>query len=635
MAENETSSDWVGEDAAVSQPQLANHVDHEVVENESPGDNSPGDEAPDGVSVGDELSINPVTASISAELAACHAELELLGPKLTEALTRDNPHASQEQITALLTGKLHRALELIPLRWKAEKRFKNDCQVLDQLHVKFSKILTDLQAKDVGDQSARIEHFKAKRFINELANSRLPTLEASYRQASDAWYKTGTDPLTEEFMLVSGKIEDLIAMFEYEASIRPILQVVEPATAVTGPSTAPRDRKTILQFDAAKLISSFDGDLTDPDVLLKFSNWKSSWNNLVKEMETLRGFNQAVLFQKLKDCLKGAALTLVDKYSCESNNSYEAAMACLLEKYEDPITLAGSYISSGTSPRDSPAEHADAIRQAFNALTNMRDIFDREGVDLYDFALMRTFITSMRPECQAKWNAYKMRKKLDYNLECEKAAKTGETLPGWKAGMVECREQFDAWLNLQSVQFRQPISAGDQTEDSVSSASNFTLSKVRTGPKKLEPSSGCFLCPGSSTHPLKKCRKGLAMTYPKWKQACLQESRCFKCALPFTPGHRCESVCSICQNRHHPVMCPEHHGRQTRTRERAPPSREPMQPKTQNKRGLEDVRDFSEGPMSKLAKQIIKTVTAQLKNNGSNDDQPKGTNGRGASRKRK
>jgi hypothetical protein len=156
----------------------------------------------------------------------------------------------------------------------------------------------------------------------------------------------------------------------------------------------------------------------------------------------------------------------------------------LCSKSEDPITLAGSYVSSGTAPRDSPAEHADAIRQAFNALTDLRDIFDREGVDLYDFAFMRTFITSMSPGPRAQWNAYKMQKKLEYNLDCEKATKSGDSLPGWKAGMVECREQFDAWLSLQSVRYRQPSMNSGLTDIIGSTGSNFALSRSDGHPKQ-------------------------------------------------------------------------------------------------------------------------------------------------------
>jgi hypothetical protein len=97
-------------------------------------------------------------------------------------------------------------------------------------------------------------------------------------------------------------------------------------------------------------------------------------------METLRGFDNITLFQKLKDCLAdclaGPALTIASKYSARSQNSYEAAMKDLLDKFEDQIELAGSNISSAVAALHSSAEHAKAILHSLNALHKMKDVFE-------------------------------------------------------------------------------------------------------------------------------------------------------------------------------------------------------------------------------------------------------------------
>lgn len=282
----------------------------------------------------------------------------------------------------------------------------------------------------------------------------------------------------------------------------------------------------MVQFDAAKLVQSFAGDTNDPDVFLNFSNWKSAWGSVVQEMETLRSFNQTTLYQKVKSCLSGPALLLVSRYSSESQNSYEAAMNDLIEKYQDPITLAGTYINNGIQPRDSPGEQAEAIRHAFKALSNMRDVFERENVDMYDFALMRTFITALPAEVQAQWNT-KVQKKQDYVLQCEGAMKDGlpNVLPNWQAGMVENRDQFDAWLRLISVKFHQPAVRKDAR--AVSTASNFAVSQTV---KKRGPEQDCFLCPDGSGHFLSRCPRGQAMSLKKWRTSSRDGGRCFVCA---------------------------------------------------------------------------------------------------------
>lgn len=214
-------------------------------------------------------------------------------------------------------------------------------------------------------------------------------------------------------------------------------------------------------------------------------------------------------------------------------------------------------------------EQADAIRHALNALHNMRDVFEREEVDLYDFALMRTFVTALPTESQALWNTYRVQRKQEYLLKCESAAKEGKVLPEWKAGMVENHDQFDSWLRLLSAQFSQPAPTMDQTDETpVSSASNFAVVRNSAGQEE------CFMCsPHLKNHTLDKCRKVLAMSSKAWKAACYEKSRCVKCTKAFQKGHECLVVCSYCQgNRYevgHPwVMCPKNPARRGRMEKR-------------------------------------------------------------------
>ncbi|XP_059097671.1 uncharacterized protein LOC131891978 [Tigriopus californicus] len=506
----------------------------------------------------------PYGRPLTALERAVQAELEMLGPAWAEAIWGSHPSASQDQANALIAVKLNEAGQLIPRRWQAERRFEDDCRIVEQMVETLSQVIEDLQAKEAKDESARIEYHQAQRLIADWESLRRPALERSYRMAADVWFQPGEDPLTRIFSTVTNLCGKAIARLEFEISARPALghALKTPESVVPRPTG---DGKTIIQFDAAALVQAFDGDINDPEVLLNFSNWKSSWASLVKEMETLRGFDQTTLFQKLKTCLAGPALTLVSGYSSESTNSYEAAMKDLVDKYQDPITLAGSYINSGLKPRKTAAEQAEAIRNSFKALHNMRDIFEREQVDMYDFALMRTFITAMPAESQALWTTNKIQKKQDHLLKCDEAAKKGEELPGWKAGLVENYDQFDAWLRLQSVQFRQPVGGESMDTAPQSTASNFAM----TADEKVDKVANitCFICPPEKAHhALANCRKGLAMSAREWRITCYGKNRCFRCTNPFSQGHQCQVKCRLCIGKgydvsHHILVCPRNEAR--------------------------------------------------------------------------
>lgn len=551
--------------------------------------------------------------ALSAEQLAVRAELEMIGPMWYQSIWTEHPEASEEQVSAFLNRQLNLSTRLIPHRWTTEPPFKEACRAAEELRVNLERVLYDLKTKDVSDRSARIEDRQATQLVEDWTNVRLPNLDRSYQEVIKVWFKPGDDPLTKIFSDLKNKFANLIARLDYERSERPALRKeVTAPVSVTDSIRQGGERKNMVQFDAAKLVQAFAGDTNDPDVLLNFSNWKSAWNSVVQEMETLRGFNQTTLFQKLKSVLSGPALLLVSRYSSESHNSYEAAMNDLIEKYQDPITLAGTYINNGIQARESAGEQAEAIRHAFKALSNMRDVFEREKVDMYDFALMRTFITALPVDVQAKWNTYKVQKKQDYVLKCEGALKEGNVLPNWQAGMVENRDQFDAWLRLISVKFHQPVVRSESRTSST--ASNFAISQSL---KKRTPEQECFLCPEGSGHCLSRCPRGLGMSLKMWRSVCREKGRCFTCANPHQHGHTCRDSCRICRGKqrnaaHHVLMCPINSFRTHPLEEKEEVSRSkqgPLKPRTRRQGSKWPNENQIEGPLAKWAKDI----TAQMK----------------------
>uniref|UniRef100_A0A0K2UQW2 Uncharacterized protein n=1 Tax=Lepeophtheirus salmonis TaxID=72036 RepID=A0A0K2UQW2_LEPSM len=92
-------------------------------------------------------------------------------------------------------------------------------------------------------------------------------------------------------------------------------------------------KKSIVQINVRSLINKFKGDPEDENVLLQFSNWKTAWENLVIDMKEMPGFVEAILFQKLKECVEEPVLSLVSVFASCSPSAYREAMKCLTESY--------------------------------------------------------------------------------------------------------------------------------------------------------------------------------------------------------------------------------------------------------------------------------------------------------------
>jgi hypothetical protein len=503
-----------------------------------------------------------VTAA-TKQISAITAELEIVRDSRYEVIKSKHPVTQEPQLKALLALKLQEVGESIPHRRAAERRFKEENGFLTRTLDNLDTIMGILESKEMEDPSARIDFFQAQKLVRDIESTRMPNIESSYQEACRTWFKPSTDPLSSDYSSTLNRVAHLAARLEYQESVRVPIQGARTTPASDdSPRSMIQETKTMMQFDVAKFIRPFAGDVSESDVLMKFSNWKSSWFNLLKEMETFRGCNRITLFHKLKDCLDGPALEMVSKYSCESNNSYDAAMEDLMDRFQDPISLAGSYITSGIAASTVFSRSGKiAIDHSFDALYNMRDVFERENVDMNVFALMMTFLASMSPEDQAKWNGYKARKKQEYKLRFEEMAKTGEPIPEWKAGMVVCREQFQAWLKLLSTEYRNVVAPNPEQPEAT--ASNFALQSSK-GPKH---SPRCFICPlQESSHAVAKCPAALGMSSQEWFNTCRAQSKCAKCTNPYDKGHRCLSQCRICHNQGHRadhfiVMCPANKSR--------------------------------------------------------------------------
>ncbi|XP_059084680.1 uncharacterized protein LOC131881749 [Tigriopus californicus] len=495
---------------------------------------------------------------------AIEIELDMTKPMWRETLGEENQGANEDQLKTLLDLKLEQARQMIPVRWKAEKKFKDDCQMIDQIQANFEQVLNSLQAKESTDPSARIEEHQAKRLIKDWETCRLPQLEANFKDATRVWYKPHRDPLTTTYSTIMNRFANLMARFEYETSIRPALNgsTVDHSTqdwmTKTISVTHPEQPK-MEQFRVQDKIKPFEGDLGDPEVMAKFSQWKCDWAALVKEMESLPGFNKISLFEKLKKALSERAFRLVYRYPTKREDSYDKAMQELKNKFENPLNIAAHLIKRGLTPRRTKADQLESVKASLNALQRVKNIFETENVDMYTFALTCTFTRSMTPSMEESWDKFRIQEMHHYHEKRDLGVKAGEFLPEWKFGLVDNYEKFNAWLEKQEAQLKKDDI--ERRSDQLSS-----LCRESTNQEEIETPKVdffCFLCgPKNSNHHLTRCPVGLDMSLKDWVRVCRNVSYCYKCARPLEGNHhQCHMTCRICMGRskevdHHVLMCP-------------------------------------------------------------------------------
>lgn len=386
----------------------------------------------------------------------------------------------------------------------------------------------------------------------------LPPLQVARDNATAVWYKPKFDPIVKSLGDINLQVKKMRADFEIDLKSRPVLGL-EKENVETSSSQMfmlQQERMNIVHFDAANLIGvKFNGDTDDPDILLKFNNWKSNWLSLLSEMETLPGCNMLSLFKKLKDCLEGNAL-----HRASSIKSYDNAMQDLVNRFEDPIGLAGCYYREATNPNQDKFELADNILQSYSALNGMEDVFEREGVNMYHFSLIQAFVNTMPSDMRSDWNAYQVKKKEEYNQRV--ANSSNQDMAPWHAGQVINYATFTTWLKFFYAKRPKYSKAHSDAMPPISTGANFAISAAG---KSFKPVNGCFICVGNNpdNHKLERCPVGQNMTYKSWLFTCKQAKLCGKCAKPYTPGHSktCRVACINCRgksydNDHHILMCP-------------------------------------------------------------------------------
>lgn len=485
---------------------------------------------------------------------AVKAEVELLRPQWAKSLREEQPMITEMHLDALLSVKLNEAKVSIPKRWKAEKKWKVESDQTKQLVARLKKILEALQKKDRTDLSAEIQGRQLRQVISVWQEQKKKPLELAFQALAISWSKPFEDPLSDALSSLVEELDELVATAEFEISSRGLFKEAtqKDSSSDNQTVTVKHEPSNVMHFDAARHVTKFGGAEDDEDVLFKFAEFKTSWDNVAAEMSTMRGCTPIVMFQKLKNCLEEPALGLVSKYSAGSANSYEAAMKDLVDKYEDPIGLASTYLKRAINGNQEPQKMADSMLQAYNALNNMKDQFEKDSVDMYDFALIQAFTSAMTPNMLGDWTGYKVQKKQSFFSSNTDGPKE------WKRGMVENHKDFTTWLTYFIA--KQPSNAGrvEEPVHPVSTASNFAVAKVQSGVR-------CFLCKelNPDNHPTARCPRGQNMDLRAFKAACRVARKCYRCAKDFETGHSCQAVCTVCHGKedealgpHHALMCP-------------------------------------------------------------------------------
>ena len=497
---------------------------------------------------------------------AVEAELQIV-KALLESEAKDHPERApnEEHAKLLIEAQLEDAKSKIPYRWKAEEIAKREISKANQIKQRLSKALEVFLEHNVSTAQKEIKLRLAVNLVEDWNKRSRQRFEDILEDAYCQWYKPGDDPLQIEATKISTELDEMEATVGYHLSENPELEKkIRPPTDGNTTSanlqniTIHQAPKNIVHFDAAKLIGyKFNGDTSDPEVYLKFNVWKAAWIGLVGEMRSLPGFDNVKLFQKLKDCLSDNALLLASKYTADSDNSYDCAIKDLMQRYQNPVRLAASYMKKMTTPGLSLYERAEQIKNANEAIHGMHDVFNREGVKMADFAIILSSINAMEPEMAADWNAFVVKQKEDFEAKRETLRQEGQDEPEWKEGVIYNYATFLSWLRMFMAKHPESSKA-----ESTSSAANFAVSATSS---KQGSKGNCFICRGDNHngHDVSYCPKALAMSLKTWRQVCKGNGLCYQCTKTFEPGHQksCKARCPICQrktynSKHHSVVCP-------------------------------------------------------------------------------
>ncbi|XP_059085895.1 uncharacterized protein LOC131882681 isoform X2 [Tigriopus californicus] len=378
--------------------------------------------------------------------SAIEVELELLRPLWHEEFLQRNPGASPDQIKILVDLKLEELSQLIPRRGVFEKKFRDNCQMMREIKEYLEHILAKLQGKAISDSSARIEDHHSQFLIKDWESVRLPALEHDFQQASQSWFKPTTDPLFKTFSSIKSNFTNLIAQFEYERSMRPVIRGVIPLKAVNKSVTLEESPQTYSSPTATN-IPPFNGDMSDPNVLEKFAKWKKAWLKLVHELEKSSKSNSIVLFQELTNCLTGKALELISHYPRRDKISYVMALKDLTDQYQKHSPKKQSEPPNGVGAQVKPrCTRQELIKRALMALKNLRNFVRRNNVDMHNCAFIAAFVRAMPSELNHEWTNYKVEKQKEYEDLRHACHLSGEKLPPWESGMVENYASVKQWL---------------------------------------------------------------------------------------------------------------------------------------------------------------------------------------------
>lgn len=499
---------------------------------------------------------------VSPERALLHAEVELLRQKLAKKIAEDRKELTPTHVDALVNVKLARAKSMLPTRWETEAKFHRVLKSAKSLEKDFEEVLAVLKSKIGKDPSAEIEARKARFFAKRWVEEASPDLNDAFSEANNWWYNEDEDdPLQESYSKVTAKIDHAVANLEY------LIQSNEELKRAFAPSTANESGQAantmvvqppqhhLLMFDVKRHVDRYAGDHNDPAYLNQFCHWKSQWEAAYNVMKSMGGANETILFQKLKDTLVGTALSIANVYDGGGKDSLKRALQDLEEEYEDRIALAATYLTKATENKPDMASAAQSIYTAFNALENMRDIFEKQNVDVFHFSMINAFYNAMPAEMKADWDGFTMQDKVAYKARQKEARDNGkEELPVWTQGRVMNYDTFITWLKV--FKARQPKSASESTSMEIApTAANFAIQHGNPSPNL------CFLCPGQAHH-VTKCPKGVQMSFEEWKAACIQAKKCFKCGKDFVGNHlrACKVTCRFCKGLdertdHHVLMC--------------------------------------------------------------------------------
>uniref|UniRef100_A0A1B0FV41 Uncharacterized protein n=1 Tax=Lutzomyia longipalpis TaxID=7200 RepID=A0A1B0FV41_LUTLO len=280
-------------------------------------------------------------------------------------------------------------------------------------------------------------------------------------------------------------------------------------------------------------------ELTVPDFDGKYSEWMSFKDLFTAVIHRNESLSNAHKMYYLLSLLKGEAKSIVEHLPMTSAN-YSVAWDLLMERYDDPMGMATSYMRDFMSTPKLSDASPDAIRKAHITAMSTVQAIDALGMDQRDIWLIFLTLEKLDPETKVLWSRASYKKTPTWKEFSNFLTERYKTLEIANAGIT---------TKIHNTHKKAEMTPKPHIKAPNWSA-NVAQGSSSTSPIPATPPTLCVCC-GRDNHRTVYCFKFRGMTNSKRLEFVRQANLCSNCLDPGHIADQCtSSACRKCSEKH-------------------------------------------------------------------------------------